>query len=190
MKGALCQGAFLREDKEDYRQRKNTRKTLYKPGETIVHPHYGVGTVESIQDKEILGSKAVFATLRFHREELTMIVPQKQLDELARLPLTRSEAKEVLTYLTSWNEGLSTSWKVRKSKNHERLTSGDPKQLCVVAKGLILLQKEKGRLATSDIEQLDRSISMLADELSSVLGYEFTPMRERIEKLCRSNTAA
>ncbi len=120
-----------------------------------------------------------------------MIVPQKQLEEMARLPLTRPQAREVLSYLQSWNEGLSTSWKVRKSKNHERLTSGDPMQLCVVAKGLTLLQQEKGRLATSDIEQLDRSLAMLADELSEVLDDDFTPMRERLEKLCRSsNTAA
>lgn len=163
---------------------------LYKQGDTIAHAHHGIGVIKSIQEKEILGSKAIFATLYFKREELKMTVPMGQLERLVRAVMDETKANEVLAYLEAWNDSLSSSWKMRKKNNQERLTSGNPMELCIVAKGLIRLNREKGSLATSDREQLQRSLEILAEELSAALGGEMEPMKERLEQVCHKTCEA
>lgn len=106
----------------------------------------------------------------FDREDLKLIVGRKNLETQIREILKEEEAEKIMKYLTTCETDLSTNWKTRNRNNQERLTSGDPYELCEVIKGLVALkQKRKGELSTSDKMQLNRALDLLAEELTIAL---------------------
>jgi RNA polymerase-interacting CarD/CdnL/TRCF family regulator len=151
-----------------------------------------VGTIKNIEEKEILGSKAIFVTMYFDRDDLKLTVGQKNLDSKIREVLDEEEAREVLDYLASCGAKLSKNWRARNKNNQERLTSGDPKALCDLIKGLIQLKRSKGgELSNSDRAQLNRAVEILAEELFFSLERDsVTNLMEEIRHTCRATLAA
>lgn len=165
--------------------------TLYKQGDTIAHAYHGIGTIRAIEEKEILGSKAEFATLYFPYEELKLTILEKDLDEQVREILTEEEAQEIIEYLSNFDEKLAKNWKRRNRNNKDRLTSGDPRELCEVAKGLMRLKsRRKAPLSNSDRAQLQKAFRLLAEELGKVLDEEVETMEEKLREACLDSLAA
>ncbi|HIB66056.1 MAG TPA: hypothetical protein EYO33_13330 [Phycisphaerales bacterium] len=164
---------------------------LYKTGDTVSHATHGIGTIKAIEEKEILGSTAVFATLYFENSEMKLTVLKKDLDEQVREILSEEEALEILNYLGSHDETLAQNWKTRNRKNKERLTSGDPRELCTVAKGLLMLkQKKNGMLSTADRNQLQKALNLLAEELARALDEDPQNMEDKLREVCMDSMAA
>jgi RNA polymerase-interacting CarD/CdnL/TRCF family regulator len=128
----------------------------------------------------------------FDREELKLTVGRKNLDDQIREVLDEKEAEAVMEYLANCDTKLAKNWKQRSRNNQERLTSGDPKELCDVIRGLLLLKhKRKGDLSNSDRGQLNRALEMLAEELVYALGRESVDnMVEELRETCRETIAA
>ncbi len=116
---------------------------------------------------------------------------KSDLDEQVREILTEDEAHEVIEYLCNFDEKLAKNWKSRNANNHERLTSGDPRELCQVAKGLIRLKFNRDKpLSNTDRGQLKQALRLLAEELARVLGEEAGVMNDRLRAACRDSLAA
>ncbi len=132
----------------------------------------------------------MFVTLYFDRESLKVIVPKRELDEQVRKLMNVQEARELLSYFESCDDTVSKSWKTRTRNNHERMISGDPKELCHVVKGLLSLQKKRGQLANSDKQQLRRALDILGEELGATLGKDKEAMIEELESIGHTEMAA
>lgn len=128
----------------------------------------------------------------FDREELKLTVGKKNLDEQIREVLDEGEAEKVLDYLGNCDTKLAKNWKTRNRNNQERITSGDPMQLCDVVRGLLMLKhKRKGDLSNSDRMQLNRALELLAEELVHALDRDsMEDMMEELRGTCRSTIAA
>lgn len=163
---------------------------MYKPGGTVYHPAHGIGQVQSIEEKEMLGSTTTFATILFHRERLNVMVPASTLKEQVRPPVDRTEALEILDYLEDWDGHLDAQWKTRSRENQQRLESGDPYDLCHVVKGLYRHHNKNGQLNNGDRKHLDRSLDLLAGELACALDAEADAMAKKITARCRAPKVA
>ena len=138
-----------------------------------------------------MGSKGEFATLYFPHEELRLSILKKNLDDQVREILTEDEAHEVIEYLSSFDEKLAKNWKSRNKNNQERLNSGDPRDLCEVAKGLMRLKKRREKpLSRSDRKQLKEAFRLLAEELGRVLDEKPETMRLKLREACIDSLAA
>lgn len=128
----------------------------------------------------------------FDRQDLKLTVGRKNLDDQIREILDEEEAKEVMDYLSTCKGMLSKNWKQRNRNNQERLTSGDPKELCVMIKGLIKLKKQRGGdLSNSDRSQLNRAVEILAEELFFALEREsLDNVMDEIRQTCLEAIAA
>jgi RNA polymerase-interacting CarD/CdnL/TRCF family regulator len=128
----------------------------------------------------------------FDREELRLTVGRKNLEQQTREVLNEKEAEAVLEYLANCDVDLAQNWKLRNRNNQERLTSGDPKELCNVIRGLLMLKaKRKGDLSTGDRGQLTRALEMLAEELVHALGRDSVEsMVDELRDTCNTNIAA
>jgi CarD family transcriptional regulator, regulator of rRNA transcription len=128
--------------------------------------------------------------MHFERDDLKLTVGRKNLDDQIREILDEDEAQEVLEYLSSCETDLSENWKKRNKNNQERLTSGDPKDLCDLIHGLIQLKKKRGGdLSNSDRSQLNRAVEILAEELFFALEREsIDNVMEEIRSTCREST--
>jgi RNA polymerase-interacting CarD/CdnL/TRCF family regulator len=116
---------------------------------------------------------------------------KKDLDDQVREILTEDEAHEIIEYLSSFDDKLAKNWKKRNRNNKERLTSGDPRELCAVAKGLMKLKnKRKAPLSNGDRAQLQKAFRLLAEELGRVLDEEPEIMEEKLRETCIDSIAA
>lgn len=170
----------------------NERKiTLYNQGDTISHPCHGLGTIKAFENKEILGNKREFAVLYFPHEQLNLSVLKKELHKQVREIVTEDEAFEILEYLSNFEEKLTKNWKMRNHNNKERLTSGDPRELCEVAMGLMRMKSRREKpLSRSDRKQLQEAFRLLAEELGSVLDEETPAMEYKLREACLDSLAA
>ena len=168
--------------KEDY---------IYKQGDTVSHAYHGIGTIKSVGEREVLGTKLKLTTLYFPHEGLRLSVRRDDLEDQVREILTEEEAHEIIDYLAGFDEKLAKNWKKRNANNKERLTSGNPREVCQVAKGLMRLKKQRKKpLSNSDRRQLQKAFRLLAEELGRVLDEEAEVMEDKLREACRDSLAA
>jgi CarD family transcriptional regulator len=151
-------------------------------GDTVHHPHHGIGEVQNIRKRSFAGEKeTTFAQLYFKRDGLTLMLRQKDLDKTIRNPIDASEAKKLLDHLENWNGKVSGQWKARANANQEAMDRGDPYDYAEVYKGLSILEAE-GSLRASDRAHLNQSLEFLAEELANALGKTRDQARREIAK--------
>lgn len=136
-----------------------------------------------------MGSKSVFTTLFFERTGLEVIIPKSTFDQKVRSLMSSSKAQAVFTHINGLHEPTEALWKTRQKQNQGRLAGGDTMELCTVAKSLIRLRR-KGPLTAGDQTHLRRSLEMLAEELSAVLGGDMESMTLRLEQACSTSLDA
>ena len=94
-------------------------------GDTVHHPHHGIGLVQSISNRSFSGEKETpFAELYFERESLTLMLRTKDLAKTVRTPIGANQARDILDHLESWEGQMSSQWKIRASTNQEAGESG------------------------------------------------------------------
>jgi RNA polymerase-interacting CarD/CdnL/TRCF family regulator len=151
-------------------------------GDSVHHPHHGIGQVESISKRSFSGEKECsFAELYFKRDGLTLMMREKDLEKTVRNPINASEAKDLLDHLGQWKGKVSSQWKARANANQETMDRGDPYGYVEVYKGLSTLEEE-GTLRASDRTHLNQSLEFLAEELGNALGKTREQIRTQIAK--------
>ena len=97
------------------------------------------------------------------------MVREKELPDVIRKPIKKSEAQKVLEHIGDWNGSSSDQWKVRANTQQRKLDKGDPFSLAEVYKTLVVRQ-EADALSGADRRQLSQSELCLSEELAAALG--------------------
>lgn len=151
-------------------------------GSAIHHPHHGIGKVQSVSEQEFgSASSGKFAKLYFKREALTLILPVQDAAETVRSPINRSQARQILDHIETWEGSISKQWKARANANQAAMDRGDPFEYAEVFKCLHQLEAE-GTLRQTDRGHLNQAVDYLGDELSYALGMTPDQARELIAK--------
>jgi len=138
-------------------------------GDSIHHPQHGIGTVQSIRKRSFSGPKGrKFAKIFFPREDLVMMVRERDLEGTIRKPIKKSVAQKVLVHISDWSESVSDQWKVRASVQQKKLDDGDVFALAEVYKTLSLRQ-QSDNLSAADRRQLSQSQQCLSEQLAVAL---------------------
>lgn len=145
---------------------------MFSRGDLIFHRHHGLGRVRGTSPARESGSHQKLVSVRFERLGLELKLPQTRLAECSRAVLDSQQAQGVLDHLYGCDTVLADDYRVRRKNNLERLSSGDPYELCDVISGLHRLRERKGRLSRTDNEHLRTATHVLADELAVSLGCE------------------
>jgi CarD family transcriptional regulator len=56
---------------------------MYKKGDKIVYPMHGVGVIEAIEKKEVLGKRAEFYIITILNNNMKVMIPVKKLKKSA-----------------------------------------------------------------------------------------------------------
>ena len=138
---------------------------MFKVGDKIVYPMHGAGTIESIEEKEILGEKQKYYIMKMPVGDIKVMVPTKNAEMIGvRDVIANETAQGVLDVLASENTDMSTNWNKRYRDNMEKMKSGDIYEVADVVRNLSFKQKEKG-LATGEKKMLSNAKQILISEL-------------------------
>ena len=151
---------------------------MFNVGDKIVYPMHGAGTIDSIEEKDILGEKQAYYIIKMPGEVKVMI-PTSKADQVGvRNVINKEEASKVMTILGENETEMSQNWNKRYRDNMEKMKSGDICEVADVVRNLSFKQKEKG-LSTGEKKMLSNAKQILVSEL--VLAEHAS--QEEVEKL-------
>ena len=74
---------------------------MYKQGDKLVYPMHGVGIIEAIEKKEVLGQKLEFYIMTIVNNGMKVMIPVKNADHVGLRPIiSKNEVKKVLTIIS------------------------------------------------------------------------------------------
>ena len=138
---------------------------MFKVGDKIVYPMHGAGTIESIEEKEILGEKQKYYIMKMPVGDIKVMVPTKNAELIGvRDVIGNDAAKNVLDVLKAAPTDMSSNWSKRYRDNQDKMKSGDICEVADVVRNLTFRSKIKP-LATGEKKMLSSAKQILISEL-------------------------
>lgn len=151
---------------------------MFNVGDFIVYPMHGAGTIDAIEEKDILGEKQSYYILKMPGEVKVMVPTNKAEQVGVRSIIDKTSAEKVFSILEEDETEMSMNWNKRYRDNMEKMKSGDIYEVADVVRNLSFKQKEKG-LSTGEKKMLNNAKQILVSEL--VLAEHAT--QEEVEQL-------
>ena len=137
---------------------------MFNVGDKIVYPMHGAGTIDAIEEKNILGEKQNYYIIKMPGEVKVMVPISKASDIGVRSVIDKAEAGKVLEVLEANETEMSNNWNKRYKENMEKMKSGSIYEVADVERNLSYKQKEKG-LSTGEKKMLNNAKQILVSEL-------------------------
>ena len=137
---------------------------MFNIGDQIVYPMHGAGTIDSIEEKDILGEKQSYYILKMPGEVKVMVPIAKAEEVGVRSIIDKSSADKVFQVLEQDETEMNKNWNKRYRDNMDKLKSGDIYEIADVVRNLSFKQKEKG-LSTGEKKMLNNAKQILVSEL-------------------------
>ena len=151
---------------------------MFNIGDKVVYPMHGAGTIESIEDKDILGEKQSYYILKMPGE-VKVMVPMSRAEEAGvRDIINKETAGKVMKVLGADSTEMSINWNKRYRDNMDKMKSGDIYEVADVVRNLSFKQKEKG-LSTGEKKMLLNARQILVSELTLAENLD----KEEVEEL-------
>lgn len=137
---------------------------MFNVGDKIVYPMHGAGTIDAIEEKDILGEKQAYYIIKMPGE-VKVMVPTAKAEEIGvRNIISKENAGKVFEILEENETEMSNNWNKRYRDNMEKMKSGDIYEVADVVRNLAFKQKEKG-LSTGEKKMLNNAKQILVSEL-------------------------
>ena len=137
---------------------------MFNVGDYIVYPMHGAGTIDAIEEKDILGEKQSYYILKMPSEVKVMIPIAKAGEVGVRNIIDKQSAEKVFTVLSQDETEMEKNWNKRYRDNMDKMKSGDIYEVADVVRNLSFKQKEKG-LSTGEKKMLHNAKQILVSEL-------------------------
>src|ERR1051325_2504922 len=141
----------------------------FEVGEKFMSPNHGLGIVERIEEKTILGTTCGFYHLRIVANDTTVLVPVSNVDGVGlRRAITDEEVERLFGLLGDGKIDNHQNWKGRFKDNSDKMRSGSIYEVADVLKSLTFLAKSKN-LSFREKRMLDRAKALIVSEISEVM---------------------
>jgi CarD family transcriptional regulator len=148
----------------------------FEIGDKVIYPNHGLGIVERIETKTIMGTTCGFYQLRM-ANETTVFVPVDNVDGVGlRRAVSDIEVQRLFDLLGNGKIDSHQNWKGRFKDNSDRMRTGSIHDVVEVLKSLTFLAKSKS-LSFREKRMLDRAKFLVVSEITEVLA-EKTPVVE------------
>lgn len=153
---------------------------MFQIGESVCYPMHGVGVVEGIEEKTVLGETARYYVLRFFTSRLTAMVPVEGAQSVGlRRVISSDQCETILKYMSGEPCEESDNWNQRYRDNLAKLKGGDIYDVADVVKCLKKRDSQKG-LSAGDRKMLITARQVLVAELSAASGRDIDELRQVI----------
>jgi len=138
---------------------------MFNVGDRVVYPMHGAGTIEGVEEREILGKTHRYYVLRLPIGDMKVMIPVDNTEGIGlRDVISSAEVEKVMGVLRQECTAMSTNWNRRYRSNLEKIKSGDIYEVADVVRNLASREKEKG-LSTGERKMLDSAKEILISEL-------------------------
>ena len=154
----------------------------FQVGDKVIYPNHGLGLVERIETKTILGTTCGFYSLRMTSSDTTVLVPVDNVDAVGlRHAIGDHEVKRLFTLLGNGKIDNHQNWKGRFKDNSDKMRTGSIYDVIDVLKSLNHLSKSKN-LSFREKRMLDRAKFLVVSEISEVMSETNDAVQGRVDK--------
>ena len=154
----------------------------FEVGDKVIYPNHGIGVVNSIETKTILGTTCGFYSLRMASTETTVLVPIDNVEGVGlRGAIADTEVKKLFTLLGNGKIDNHQNWKGRFKDNSDKMRTGSIYDVVDVLKSLHYLSQSKN-LSFREKRMLDRAKFLVVSEISEVTDEEAEEVEVKVSK--------
>ena len=154
----------------------------FEVGDKVIYPNHGLGIVERIEEKTILGTTCGFYHLRIVANETTVLVPVSNVDGVGlRRAISDDEVERLFGLLGDGKIDNHQNWKGRFKDNSDKMRSGSIYEVADVLKSLTFLAKSKS-LSFREKRMLDRAKFLVISEVSEVMREPAASIEGRVDR--------
>ena len=151
-------------------------------GDKVIYPNHGLGVVEAIEDKTIMGTTCGFYQLRMVSSDTTVLVPVENIESVGlRRAVSDDEIVRLYRRLANGKIDNHQNWKGRFKDNSDKMRSGSIEDAIEVLKNLTFLSKSKS-LSFREKRMLDKAKFFVVSEISEVSNEPVKGVDERVDK--------
>ncbi len=138
---------------------------MFNVGDKIVYPMHGAGIIESIEEREILGTKQKYYVMKMPVGDIKVMIPTNNAQDIGiREVIDKDETEQVLGTLEGNYTYMNANWNKRYRENMDKIKSGNIFEVADVVRNLAYRDKEKG-LSTGERKMLNNARQILVSEL-------------------------
>ena len=140
---------------------------MFEVGDKAVYPGHGVGVIEAIEAKQILGKKQIFYILRILDNGMTIMIPRDNVEAVKlRGVIRKIDVAKVIHILKDRDVTIDTqTWNRRYREYMEKINTGSIYEIAEVLRDLHLLRAEK-ELSFGERKIMDMAKNLLVKELA------------------------
>ena len=154
----------------------------FQVGDKVIYPNHGLGVVQGIETKTILGTTCGFYHLKMVANETTVLVPLDNVDGVGlRRAIGDEEIERLFTLLGDGKIDNHQNWKGRFKDNSDKMRSGSIFEVADVLKSLTFLSKSKS-LSFREKRMLDRAKFLIISEVSEVMRETAAAIEGRVDR--------
>ncbi|MCL2155158.1 MAG: transcriptional regulator [Leptospirales bacterium] len=117
---------------------------MFKVGDKIVYPMHGVGEIEGIEKKVILGKRNEYYMITIISNGMKVMIPVNNAKDIGiRGIIPKKDIKKVIAILSTEAEAIEEDWKLRYQNNIDKVKSGSIYEVAEVARDLFKRGNEK-----------------------------------------------
>ncbi|MGE3955700.1 MAG: CarD family transcriptional regulator [Vicinamibacterales bacterium] len=154
----------------------------FEVGDKVIYPNHGLGIVERIEEKTILGTTCGFYHLRIVANDTTVLVPVANVDGVGlRRAISDDDVDRLFGLLGDGKIDNHQNWKGRFKDNSDKMRSGSIYDVADVLKSLTFLAKSKS-LSFREKRMLDRAKFLIISEVSEVMRETAASIEGRVDR--------
>jgi len=154
----------------------------FEVGDKVIYPNHGLGIVQRIEEKTILGTTCGFYHLRIVANDTTVLVPLANVDGVGlRRAISDEEVERLFGVLGDGKIDNHQNWKGRFKDNSDKMRSGSIYEVADVLKSLTFLAKAKS-LSFREKRMLDRARFLIISEVSEVMRETAPAIEARVDR--------
>lgn len=140
---------------------------MFNIGDKVVYPMHGAGTIESIEEREMLGNSEDYYIIKMPVGGMKLMVPTSKVSNVGIREISdKSEADKVFAVLEKPKDPYvhDANWSKRYNLNVEKIKSGDILEVAEVVRELSHRHMERG-LSIGEKKMLSTAKSILISEM-------------------------
>lgn len=162
---------------------------MFKIGDKIVYPMHGAGTIEAIEQKEMLGDEKDYYIIKMPIGDMKLMVPTDKADDIGvREVSSKNISDEVFDVLEQPKAKYvhDVNWSKRYNMNVEKIKSGDILEVAEVVRDLSHRHMERG-LSIGEKKMLSTAKNILISEMVLSEGMSHDVLDEKIEEAIKES---
>lgn len=165
---------------------------MFKIGDEIIYPLHGIGYIEAIEEKEVLGVNQIYYTIRIPQTNLSISIPSDKLSSSGIRQIADSTViEEVLKSfnLDSTDPLLYENNRYCNYINKEKIRSGDIYKGTEIIRDLTR-KNLLAKLGKEDAKMLEDARNIFISELMQVKNLSKEQANELLDTILAANEAA